>query len=425
MTAPPNASPARLPATLWGVLILLVASVAINYIDRGNLSIAAPLLEGDLGISPARLGILLSAFFWTYSVFQIPAGWLADRFDANWILAAGFLLWSAATAATGWIGGFGALIALRLLLGVGESVAYPCYSRILATHFPEHHRGLANALIDAGTKAGPALGTLLGGLLMARFGWRPFFIVLGLGSLVWLPLWFHWRPRVPAAAGGASAAGPGFIDILRRRDAWATFLGHFCANYFFYFLLTWLPFYLVRERHFSMQAMATLGSLAYLVTATATTAAGWLSDRAIAAGAAPTRVRRGCTSFGLGFATIIIGVTVLPNVTASMVLLLLACASYGVFASSHWAMTQTLAGPLAAGRWTGLQNCVANLAGVAAPAITGFVVGSTGRFFGAFAVSAVVALAGALIYAFWLGPVEPVQWQRSAPGDRDEHPAHA
>jgi MFS transporter, ACS family, D-galactonate transporter len=423
MTAPFSPSAAKLPAALWGVLILMVASVAINYIDRGNLSVAAPLLEGDLGIAPAQLGILLSAFFWTYSIFQIPAGWLADRFDANWILAAGFLLWSAATAATGLIGGFASLIALRLLLGVGESVAYPCYSKIRATHFPEHHRGLANALIDAGTKGGPALGTLLGGLLMARFGWRPFFIVLGLGSLIWLPLWVHRMPRVAAAAAGPPAAGPGFADILRRSDAWATFLGHFCANYFFYFLLTWLPFYLVRERHFSMEAMASLGSLAYVVTATATTVAGWLSDRAIAAGAAPTRVRRGCTSFGLGLTTIIVGVTVLSDVTASMALLLLACASYGVFASSHWAMTQTLAGPLAAGKWTGLQNCVANLAGVAAPAVTGFVVGSTGRFFGAFAVSAVVALSGALIYAFWLGPVEPVQWP--TPGDRQEGPAHA
>jgi ACS family D-galactonate transporter-like MFS transporter len=425
MTSPSISSPARLPAASWGVLILLVASVAINYIDRGNLSIAAPLLEDDLGISPAQLGILLSAFFWTYSVLQVFSGWLVDRFDANWVLAAGFLLWSAATAATGWIGGFGALIALRLLLGVGESVAYPCYSKILATHFAEQHRGLANALIDAGTKCGPALGTLAGGLLMARFGWRPFFVVLGLGSLVWLPLWFKWMPRRQTAAGEAAGKTPGMADILGRRDAWATFAGHFCGNYFWYFLLTWLPFYLVRERHFSMQAMASLGSLAYLVTATATTVAGWLSDRAIAAGAAPTRVRRACTSFGLGFATIIVGVTVLSDVTASMVLLLLACTSYGVFASSHWAITQTLAGPLAAGKWTGLQNCVANLAGVAAPAITGLVVGSTGHFFGAFAVSAGVALAGAMIYAFWLGPVEPLQWDRSARGDRGEHPAHA
>jgi ACS family D-galactonate transporter-like MFS transporter len=400
----------RLPGALWGVLALLVISVAINYIDRGNLSIAAPLLKEELGISPARLGLLLSSFFWTYSTFQIVSGWLVDRFDVNRIIAAGFLLWSAATAATGWIHSFEMLVVLRLVLGIGESVAYPCYSKILAGHFPEHHRGFANALIDAGTKCGPALGTLAGGLLMARFGWRPFFVVLGLGSLVWLPLWFRWMPRGHGAAAKCTIDAPGIPDILHHRAAWATFGGHFCGNYFWYFLLTWLPFYLVRERHFSMQEMASLGSLAYLVTAAATTAAGWLSDRAIAAGTAPNRVRKTCTGFGLGFATIVLGVTAIPNQTASLILLLLACASYGVFASSHWAITQTLAGPLAAGKWTGLQNFVANLAGVAAPAITGFVVDSTGQFFWAFAVSAGVALAGAMIYTFGLGKIAPVDW---------------
>jgi MFS family permease len=405
--------PAKVPAALWGALVLLVASVAINYIDRGNLSIAAPLLKDELGISPTQLGILLSSFFWTYSAFQIVSGWLVDRFNVNWVIAAGFFLWSVATAATGWIHSFAMLIALRLLLGIGESVAYPCYSKILAGHFAEHQRGLANSLIDAGTKCGPALGTLAGGLLMARFGWRPFFVVLGMGSLLWLPLWFKWMPRSRGAAAQNLGQAPGMADILGRRAAWATFAGHFCGNYFWYFLLTWLPFYLVRERHFSMIQMASLGSLAYVVTAAATTVAGWLSDRTIVAGATPTRVRKTCTGFGLGFATLIIGVTVLPDRTASIILLLVSCISYGIFASSHWAITQTLAGPLAAGKWSGFQNFVANLAGVAAPAVTGFVVTATGHFFGAFAVAAGVALGGAMIYTFCLGPVEPLEWHKS------------
>ena len=122
------------------------------------------------------------------------SGWLVDRFNANRVLAAGFLLWSIATAATGLAQGFATLVLLRLILGVGESVAYPCYSKILASHVPEHQRGLPNALIDAGTKFVPALGTLAG-VLMATYGWRPFFIVLGLGSLIWLPLWSRWCPR--------------------------------------------------------------------------------------------------------------------------------------------------------------------------------------------------------------------------------------
>jgi MFS family permease len=413
MSSPSIPPPARLSAALRGVLILLVISVSINYIDRGNLSIAAPLLRDELGISPTQLGFLLSSFFWTYSAFQIISGWLVDRFDANWVIAAGFLLWSAATAATGMIQSFGMLIVLRLLLGIGESVAYPCYSKILVGHFAEHQRGIANSLIDAGTKCGPALGTLAGGLLMARFGWRPFFVVLGLASLFWLPLWFKWMPRGQGVAARNSGETPSIAAILGRGAAWATFAGHFCGNYFWYFLLTWLPFYLVRERHFSLNQMASLGSLAYLVTAAATTVTGWVSDRAIAAGAAPTSVRKACTGFGLGFATIIIGVPALPNSTASMIVLLLGCMSYGIFASSHWAITQTLAGPLAAGKWSGLQNFVANLAGVAAPFITGFVVSATGRFYWAFAVSAGVALGGAIIYTFCLGTIEPLEWHKS------------
>ncbi len=409
-----NASSASLQpkvsGALRGVVILLVLSVSINYIDRGNLSIAAPLLKDELGISAAQLGILLSSFFWTYAAFQILAGWLVDRFDVNRVLAVGFFLWSVATATTGLIHGFAVLLVLRLLLGIGESVAYPCYSKILAAHFLEHQRGFANALIDAGTKVGPALGTLVGGLLMARFGWRPFFIALGLGSLFWLPGWLKWMPRGPGLAAGHTGGIPSIPDILRQRSAWATFFGLFCGNYYWYFLLTWMPFYLVRERNFSMNRMATIGSLAYFATASATTLAGWLSDRAIAAGVAPSRVRKTCTGAGLGGATIILAVVGVSSPVASMVFLMMGCMSYGVFASSHWAITQTLAGPLAAGRWSGLKNFVGNLAGVAAPAVTGFVVDRTGQFFWAFAVSASVALIGSAVYLFLLGPVEPVVW---------------
>ncbi len=362
-------------------------------------------------MSASQLGLLLSSFFWTYSTFQIISGWMVDRFSVNWLIAGGFFVWSAATAATGMVKGVALLLVLRLLLGVGESVAYPCYSKILARHFAEHQRGLANALIDAGGKCGPALGTLLGGLFVARFGWRLLFIVVGLGSLLWLPAWFRWMPQADGPAAGGSAKAPGIPEILSKRSAWATFVGHFCANYFWYFLLTWLPFYLVRERHFSMDAMATLGALAYFVTGAATTAAGWFSDRLVAAGATPTRVRKTCTGLGLGFATIILAVTVVSDPALSMMFLMLACVSYGVFASSHWAMTQTLAGPLAAGKWTGLQNFIANLAGVVAPALTGFVVDRTGHFFWAFAAAAAVVLAGAATYVFGLGRVEPVEWR--------------
>lgn len=392
------------------MLGLLVASVAINYIDRGNLSIAAPMLKDELGITAAQLGILLSSFFWTYASFQLVSGWLVDRLDPSWVLAAGFLLWSAATAGAGLVQGFGVLLFLRLVLGIGESVAYPCYSKIMIALYPENRRGFGNALIDAGTKIGPAIGTLFGGLLMARFGWRPFFIVLGLASLIWLPFWFQRMPRGQAYANSGTAGMPGVLEMLRLREAWATFLGHFCGNYLWYFLLTWLPFYLVRERRFSMDSMATLGALCFLVTASATTASGWISDRAVSRGITLTRVRKTCLSGGLACATVVLGVAAVSDLMFAIVFLMLACISYGVFASSIWATSQTLAGPLAAGRWTGMQNFISNLAGVAAPAITGLVVHTTGQFFWAFVVVAGIVLAGSAVYLFGLRSVEPVRW---------------
>jgi ACS family D-galactonate transporter-like MFS transporter len=411
---PTPKNPSRNPGTPWSTSALLFASVLICYVDRSNLSVATPLLKDELGLSAPRLGTLLSAFFWTYASFQLVSGWLVDRYNVNWVLAAGFLVWSAATAATGLVGGFGALLWLRLLVGIGESVAYPAYSRIFATYYTENQRGVANALIDVGSKCGPALGTLAGGYYMARYGWRPFFFILGLGALPWLPCWIRWMPRGRAAAGNAPGAGPGIGEILGKRAAWATFAGLFCGNYYWYFLLTWLPYYLVRERHFSMEKMGFMGALPFLCTAAATTIAAWLSYRAIAAGVSTTRVRKACAGAGLGFAAVIVAVPAVADARSAMVILMIACFSYGVYSSSPWAIMQTLSGPLAAGRWSGLQNFAGNLSGVAAPVLTGYVVERTGHFFWAFALAAAVALTGAMVYLFVLGDVEPARWRHQA-----------
>src|SRR5689334_10018339 len=145
-----------LSANEWRVLALLVFSALLNYVDRANLSVGATNIQAELHLSDYYLGKLLSAFFWTYATFQlfVIAGWLVDRFNVCWVYAIGFFIWSGATAVTGIANTFTVMFGLRLLLGMGESVAYPAYSRILANNFPEHHRGFANALIDAGTKGG-------------------------------------------------------------------------------------------------------------------------------------------------------------------------------------------------------------------------------------------------------------------------------
>ena len=194
------------------------------------------------------------------------------------------------------------LFVLRLILGIGESVAYPSYSKIIALHFPEEHRGLANSVISAGLVLGPGFGMLMGGMLMARFGWRPFFIVLGLVSLLWLIPWIKWMPEARGSIHLDTTGAPSLAEFLRLRSAWGTCVGLFCANYVNYFLITWLPFYLVRERHFSMDKMAKIGGTAYLLGACFATLSGWLSDRWIMSGETPTRVRKTFTGGGLALA---------------------------------------------------------------------------------------------------------------------------
>lgn len=403
-----------LSASEWRVLALLVFSAFLNYVDRANLSVGATNIQAELHLSDYYLGKLLSAFFWTYSTFQlfVIAGWLVNRFNVCWVYAIGFFIWSGATAVTGMANVFGVMFGLRLLLGMGESVAYPAYSRILANNFPEHHRGFANAMIDAGTKGGPALGTLLGGLLMARYGWRAFFLALGFGSLLWILPWLYWMPRGSGVASQVHRGDlPSMASILRQRPAWFTAVGLFSSNYFWYFLITWLPPYLEKERHFSKSKMAVVGSMAFLAISLSSMISGWLSDVWISRGGTPTRVRKTFAGTGLLLSTIILPVCVIHHEATAMTLLILACLSFGIYTSNVYAMTQTLAGPRAAGKWTGFQNGVANLAGVAAPWLTGWVVQETGQFYLAFVVAVGFILVAAGSFLFGIGPIKQVEFQ--------------
>jgi MFS transporter, ACS family, D-galactonate transporter len=395
------------------LLALLVASIFLNYIDRSNLSLAAPVMQNEFALSTAELGSLFSAFFWTYSLLQLVgiSGWLADRFPVGLVLAGGLFLWSAATILTGALSGLPALFAARLLVGAGESVAYPCYCRIFASAIPSEHRGVANAMLDAASKLGPALGTLIGGALLVTVGWRMFFVVLGVASLVWLIPWLRWMPKLEST-GDANARGPATVEILGTRSAWGAFLGHFCGNYFWFFLLTWLPTYLVKERGFEQSAMIRISSIAYFAIAAATMSAGWISDRWIRAGGSPTRVRKTIVCCGLGFSTVILPVAVVRDPRVSIALLFVACMAFGAYTSNHWAITQTLAGPLAAGRWTSLQNGIGNLSGIVAAWLTGAVVQRTGSFALPFAIAAAIAVTGALLWGIVVEEVKPVAWEK-------------
>ena len=417
--------PAGLPRALSILAILLAASIFINYVDRGNLSVAAPLVREELQLTPSQLGILFASFFWTYSIFQIVSGWLVDRFAVNAVLALGFAVWSAATFATGLARGFAVLLVMRLILGMGESVAYPSYSKIISRHFSELQRGRANSIICAGQASGPAVGAFLGGMLLPRFGWRGFFSALGAASSLWLVPWLMYMKRDAsqqrAIEGGPSADGRAeagqsatILQILRQRSAWGTFGGLFAYNYVWYFFITWLPTYLTHERHFSLQEMSTITGVALLILAGTALISGWASDRWIASGASPTRVRKTFTGAGPLIASIIVLVGVAASHRLAVAILRVTCVGLGLCTSNLWAVTQTLAGPSTSGKWTGVQNLAGNLAGWITPALIGIIVEQTGKFFWAFVITAAVSVLGSLSWIFLVGPLKPLGWSDAA-----------
>src|SRR5437763_7784793 len=171
------------------LVLLLGTAIFLNYVDRGSLPTAAPVLKGDLKLSTESYGLAISAFFWIYAPIQLFAGWLCDRFSVYKLLATGIRIWALSTLMVGFAGGFLSLFVLRIMLGVGESLAFPGSSKIIARHVPPEQRGVANAALAMGIAFGPAVGTLAGGMMVAHLGWRPMFFVFGGVTLIWLLPW--------------------------------------------------------------------------------------------------------------------------------------------------------------------------------------------------------------------------------------------
>lgn len=396
-------------------LILIATAFLINYIDRGNISVAGELIRKEFRLSDTQLGILFSAFFWTYTGMQFVIGWLVDRFEANRILAAGFLLWSLATATTGLIRGFALLFAMRLLLGIGESVALPCGSKILARNLSDHYRGFASGTLMSALKFGNAAGTLGAGILMARFGWRPVFVGVGLLSMIWLPAWKKWEPKVQSAAEEIPQAKRLGWRIVAHRSFWGTSAGHFSSNYLFYFMITWLPQYLQRARSLSLETMSLVAGLYYVVDGVSAISTGWLQDLFIRRGHTATVVRKSAMAFGFSVAAVAIMACALAGSRSYLPWLLAAGWGCGMTGPGLYTFPQTLAGPGAVGKWYGWQNGFANFAGVIGPALTGFVLQRTGSFLAPFAITAAICVAGVVAWVFVVGRVEQVKWDTALP----------
>lgn len=392
------------------MVFLLAAVLFINYVDRGALPTAAHLIQSDLHLDEGQLGLLFSAFFWTYSLVQIPVGWLAERFGAHRVLALGLAIWALATIFISAAQTFPMLLGLRLLLGIGESAGFPCVSKLLAAVVPLKSLGTANGIVAFAYLFGPAVGTYWGGLLMANYGWRTAFVVFGSLSLLWLVPWL--RVELPARAVRRSDADkPDLRTILKQPSLWGTVLGLFSSNYTFYFMLTWLPFYLVQERGFSTVEMAQLAGIAYVVNALSAILAGWGTDRVIAGGVSANAVYKSVMVIAHAGSV----VCMLCMALGPRPLALGAIFAYQVLCGAQspgvYAIPQILAGPRATGRWVGIQNSLGNFAGIVAPAATGFIIAGTHQFTAAFLLAAAVSLLGVIGWWWMLPPLKELRWE--------------
>ena len=425
----PKIAARRTPTSPFWIMALLSTAVLINYVDRGSLGLAVPLIKAEFHLGDQALGWLLSAFSITYVLAMTPVGWLADRYGAHRVLAGGLAIWSIATLLTGFAAGLIPLLLLRLLLGVGESTAFPCSSKLIAGQVTPARIGMANGVLAFGYLVGPALGTWVGGHVMDAHGWRPMFWLFGGLSLLWLLPWsrvvVHEQVTTPSAdvvAAGADEEVPTIRQILREPGLWGASLGHFTANYTYYFILNWLPDYLVESRGYSIARMADVVSKGYLINAASALLMGWLADRWIRGGRSADLVYKGTMGIShLGTIGCMAGIVLLPEQQSIACLygylVLCGIASPGVFA-----IPQILAGPAAAGRWVGIQNSWGNVAGIVAPSITGILLAMSGRsFVSAFVLAGIVNLLGFVGWVFILPKIAPIRWNRSRAGA----PGHA
>ncbi len=388
----------------WVVVALIFAGILISYIDRGNLGIAAPSIMRDFSLTPSAMGVLLSAFFWTYAVFQIPAGAIVDRFGIRLVYALAFLLWSLASAGLGFSRGLTDMLLLRMLLGMAESVGPIASLSFIRRNFAGAEAGLPVAIYIAGQNLGPAAGTLLGAHLIEHFGWRAMFIFTGLGALIWLPGWLLLAPRndgrIESAVRPVPLSRLPWKQVLSMRAFWATSLCIFLSSYFWYFLLTWVPTYLISSRGFSTLEMGRVLSTPLFAMAALNVAAGVVADRLVKRVGSVFRVRLWfCAAGYLGSGAILL-LLVLPGREAVWPVLLLAVCATGVGNSNYWAISQQAVPASLVGRATGYLNTISQIAGAAAPLITGWILGPQKEFGVALAIAGIAPMlaAACLIY---------------------------
>ena len=393
----------------WAIVWLLFGASLINYFDRQTLSFALPFIASDFGLNDAQKGLLTSAFFWSYALMQIPIGYLADRANLRWLYAGAFTLWSLAQGMTGLAGSLSVLIVCRILLGLGESIYLAGGTKVVSLFFPLSQRGLPCGLFDAGTRTGLVIEGLVIGLLVQTFGWQKTFVGVGFAALIWLVPWFLITPKqmreVSRKDEKQAFSWRQVAGLLRNRDLLGVLIGYFCFDYYWYFLIQWLPSYFMEVRNMKILEAGIRASIPMMVFGLCQPLGGWLADRWIRNGADPARTRKMIISFAFLSGLLIIPAATATSKNIALVLISGGCL-VGLSAANQLLLLQACTPPKQVGLAVGIYNFVGNMAGVLGPIVTGLVIQkSGGSYTAAFVVAAVMLAVSTLSYWFIVGPM--------------------
>lgn len=417
----------RYPRIRWLMIVFCFFAIAINYIDRINLAIAAPHIKADLGIDDTSMGLILGAFFWTYALMQIPAGRLIDRLGARAGLALAVGWWSLFTVFTAFGKGFTSIFAARLALGIGEAGGNPGCVKVVYSWFAKKQRATASGIFDAGPRAGSAIALPLVAWLISTWDWETSFVVTGALGLVWVAIWllFYREPEemkgldeterqnlledraVPVAQNNGKIE---MWSLFRHRNVWGMMIGFFCMNFATYFFVTWFPTYLTMAHGFSLKELGTLGAIPALMGIPGSLLGGIVSDALYRKGLSLTAARKTCLITGMLLSSVIAFAAFTDSITVILTLFSITYAGLAFTAANIWTLPADVA-PASnyVATLGGIQNFAGNLAGIVTASFTGVMLTlSHGSFVVPLLVAGGICVLGALTFMFVLGKLEPL-----------------
>jgi ACS family D-galactonate transporter-like MFS transporter len=424
----------------WVVILLCFLAITINYVDRANMAVAAPAIQKALDIGPAQMGLILSGFFWTYALMQMPFGWFVDRVGSRIALPLAVGWWSLFTALTAAATSVTAMFGCRLLLGIGEAGAYPSCAKLVSQWFKPAQRALATSIFDSGSRVGSALSIPLVALIINALGWEASFIITGIVGFVWVLGWvlIYRNPSRGNLTGEAEAAYPpvqqlsaskkkiSWLSLFRHRTLWGMMLGFFCLNFVIYFFITWFPSYLVQTRGFSLKSLGTLGIIPALMAIPSGWLGGFVSDALYRRGWSLTKARKTCMVGGMLLSSIITLCAFTTNIYLMLAFFGIAYGSLSFAGASIWALPGDVAPtPDYVASIGGIQNFASNCAGIVITTFTGLMVSIThGSFTIPLCVAGGFCVLGAFSYLVIVQKIEPFSMDDDI-SDAEQRHAHS